>query len=667
MLKNSTKLTSLVVAAATIASMTPAFAATTSLEEKDGTVYKAVAYKDGKFYIDGEVEDKDNSVYFLDNGKYTELEDLDNGSDAKLYGSKYVNVDDGDAYVDLSNGKVNDDDDLKEDDADDAKTAVSKKIKKDSPDDRYELDTDDKPAFKADFEEKFSGDSEIGVVTSPYMDNYYEYKVKNQDGGFNTIYSDKDGKYVDADYDLGKIKIVVAGQDDLGEAGVHTSSDAAGLRCDDKGLTSIRTTGDAVEFGKKEAVTIENTNDLAKTSDKVWAFKVRISDSETIGQDKDYIYRTVNLHFDLYKKSTSNKYVIYATDIQKDNDLAFGGVNDIVKVAADANGIKVLQKISKEQNSDEIDDAKYPKTTNTYFFNEYKDFAAKKNKDYADRLAEARVDLTSEADGAVDEWKENEALGGWSFANGKVNNYRFNGDNFKAQTFTLKEKAGFYYLDKEDGDFDVDDDEEYSATVDIDGNIWILDNGKIKQYNNNGGFDTVYKCDGAMDAISVYDKDNVIVWNEDEDEFAILGGKSTTGKEDTEETTTTAQAGWVQNADSTWSYINADGTKAIGWLQSPASGLWYHMDANGIMEAGKWLQDAGSWYYLNADGSMKTGWLYNGGAWYYLKPSAGNMGAMQTGWIQSGGKWYYCNASGAMLSNTTVNGYVLGADGAWIK
>ena len=40
---------------------------------------------------------------------------------------------------------------------------------------------------------------------------------------------------------------------------------------------------------------------------------------------------------------------------------------------------------------------------------------------------------------------------------------------------------------------------------------------------------------------------------------------------------------------------------------------------------------------------------------------------MQTGWINDKGTWYYCNGSGAMLANTTVDGYTLGANGAWVK
>ena len=32
-------------------------------------------------------------------------------------------------------------------------------------------------------------------------------------------------------------------------------------------------------------------------------------------------------------------------------------------------------------------------------------------------------------------------------------------------------------------------------------------------------------------------------------------------------------------------------------------------------------------------------------------------------WLNDNGTWYYLNASGAMLANTTVDGYKLGASG----
>lgn len=127
MFRRSTKITSLIVAAASVVTMVPAMAADVKkVDSQDGTVYNAVAYKDGQIYIDGELEDKDEAAYYLANGKYTDLDDIDSGDNVNPYGDKYVEVDDGDYYLDLSTGKVTDDD-VKGDLEDDAATALRKK------------------------------------------------------------------------------------------------------------------------------------------------------------------------------------------------------------------------------------------------------------------------------------------------------------------------------------------------------------------------------------------------------------------------------------------------------------------------------------------------------------------------------------------------------------
>ena len=64
---------------------------------------------------------------------------------------------------------------------------------------------------------------------------------------------------------------------------------------------------------------------------------------------------------------------------------------------------------------------------------------------------------------------------------------------------------------------------------------------------------------------------------------------------------------------------------------------------------------------------MKTGWEKVDGNWYYMASSA----KMVTGWCEVNGKWYYfskaSNSLAQMLYSPTVDGYQLGADGAWIK
>jgi glucan-binding YG repeat protein len=61
------------------------------------------------------------------------------------------------------------------------------------------------------------------------------------------------------------------------------------------------------------------------------------------------------------------------------------------------------------------------------------------------------------------------------------------------------------------------------------------------------------------------------------------------------------------------------------------------------------------------NGNMATGWLNYNGSWYYL----GTDGVMKIGWKLVSGKYYYLKSDGTMAYSTTINGYKLGADGAW--
>lgn len=83
---------------------------------------------------------------------------------------------------------------------------------------------------------------------------------------------------------------------------------------------------------------------------------------------------------------------------------------------------------------------------------------------------------------------------------------------------------------------------------------------------------------------------------------------------------------------------------------------------NPIGASAKWKQSNGNWYYIKQDGTKATGWINDGGNWYYLKQN----GTMFNGWLNDNGRWYYLNSSGIMARNTVVDGYKIGADGAWI-
>lgn len=88
---------------------------------------------------------------------------------------------------------------------------------------------------------------------------------------------------------------------------------------------------------------------------------------------------------------------------------------------------------------------------------------------------------------------------------------------------------------------------------------------------------------------------------------------------------------------------------------------WYYIE-NGVKAKG-WIKDNNKWYYLNNEGIMQTGWVKENGNWYFLNED----GSMKTGWVLSNGDYYYLNASGDMAKNQYVDGYYLGANGAWVK
>lgn len=618
MIKGMSKVTSLIVAAATIVTLIPANVANAAdykkIDSEDGTIYDAVAYKDGVALIDGEIEDTDGS-YYLNNGKYTELDDIDSGSEYAPYGSKYVDVDEGDYFVDLETGKVTDDS-IAEDDLDDAASALRKKIK---GSDRY-LDTisgSNKTVF---------GDADIADLTEISRNKfgnswYYAHiaedvsasksisKTGLTDGTnpYFTVYTDAKGNYIDADYNLGKIKV---------------STTSAGTI-----VTNVTTSA---------AVTIENTKDTydLRGGDDTSA---KISKSITLGQDSDYIYRYAEITVKTIS-DINGKVVINGRTFNITSGLA-GGLSTV--------DLKVIQKISKTQDSDDIDDANYAKTVTNYVIG---DDDAKLTGTDIDTYRTLAIDTTGVTQARVIDGK---------LVLFQVEN-NDNDDNVKVQAATLKSKNGYYYTDVEESatitaEFNEDLDKT-ALDTDVDGNIYILDAGYIKKFDGTDDWDKVYKIDGSMDALSVYDKDNMVVWSQDDEVYSLISGQSSDG--DTDNTPTIA-TGWAQATDGTWSYIRTDGFKASGWLND--NGTWYFLKTDGVMVTG-WLNDYGTWYFLNNSGAMKTGWINDNGTWYFLSSS----GAMKTGWINDNGTWYFLYSNGAMAANTTVNGYRLSSSGALI-
>lgn len=152
----------------------------------------------------------------------------------------------------------------------------------------------------------------------------------------------------------------------------------------------------------------------------------------------------------------------------------------------------------------------------------------------------------------------------------------------------------------------------------------------------------------------------------------------------------TGQVGWIQD-ETGWYFNYPDGSyQKNGWLKW--NDKWYLFDSRGYMLTG-WQKSNNIWYYLNPNeggpkGAMVTGWLNADGATYYMSTAPnGPEGAMVTGWLTAtNGKKYYMGPSGAMVKgwykigegyyyfypsdgsmavNTTIDSFVVGADGMW--
>ena len=109
----------------------------------------------------------------------------------------------------------------------------------------------------------------------------------------------------------------------------------------------------------------------------------------------------------------------------------------------------------------------------------------------------------------------------------------------------------------------------------------------------------------------------------------------------------------------------------VNW-QKDAKG-WWIQNPDGTYPKAQWLLLNNRWYYFNQEGYMLTGWLFYNNAWYYFEEKEGSeQGKMSVGWKGIRGFWYYFSEevgaeNGKMLFNTKVEGYTLGADGAWQK
>ena len=210
---------------------------------------------------------------------------------------------------------------------------------------------------------------------------------------------------------------------------------------------------------------------------------------------------------------------------------------------------------------------------------------------------------------------------------------------------------------------------------------WKKIQGKWYYFNKDGNRLSNTTFDGY-----VFNKDGVMAesgWNFIDGKwyFANSSGKISQNK-------------WEKINDS-WYYFDKDGimlsnTTINSYLLTNSGAMaenkwvlidkhWYFANSSGKISQNKWEKINDSWYYFDKDGIMLSNTtinsylLTNSGAmaenkwvlidkhWYFAN-SSGKIS--QNKWEKIGGSWYYFDKDGIMLSNTTINSYLLTNSGA---
>ncbi len=623
MINRTTKLTALLVAAASIASMTPVMAVE-KLGNREGTIKEAIAFEGGKYVYEGYRTDDDDTGIWYNKGteKDTFVEDLEEYEIKSKYGTKYAYVtEDGnkdDYLVDLSTGKVIDDESAEEK----QEAAESKLISGLKKAERYNGISDDDNKVNSKYV------NTIKLFNDQFGDVWYQYVATTESSILNKLDSEEVATTTGTAINFGKDAFTGF----VNENGKYIDA-------------SYKANLHVYNARKGKATSIEKYGKVYKDE----ALKLNLKEIKALAQDKDYIYTLTTVEVLYYGTNVDGNYVF-------EDDAA-----TTKKVEQ-----KFIQKISKAQG-DKEDGAYTPKSVDSYQLD--------------NGIFEDADDSSYDAYNTVFE-------NGAKFA--VKDGYLYVTYESKSDEITTaKLKLGKSKLDLLNTDIagskykdidtrivmQVEDDntDAYDFSIDVDGNTWAIYKGKIKMFDGKE-FKDVYACDRSFNKLDVYNKDSLIAWDEDSDAYTtVQEGKNQTVNDATEidpdlgkdNNTNTAKTGWNQQADGTWVLYDTVGNKVTGWAN--IGGAWYYMNTNGIMQTG-WINDNGTWYFLNpvsdgTKGAMKTGWLYDNGTWYYLNAS----GAMQTGWINDNGTWYYLNANGSMAANTTVGGYKLGTNGAWIR
>jgi hypothetical protein len=599
MIKRITKFTGLLVSVASIISIIPAYAADVQkLDAQTGTIDSATAKGNGIF-IDGEINGEDETVYWLsDDGKYNKL-NVDTGSSltGELF-NQYLEIDTGAkdlTYLDIKNNYNEVDYDVREDLESTVARTIKAKLRHDD-NGRFDKTTLESGDFTSLYNREFTIAPTKGTVRVGFLDGanglssfqvplkdkftpngttnftyFNSYSSSSSTGNLantSAIYGDATGNYVDADYNLGSLKIY-----------------------------ADSTTG--------ASVTLKNTDDSYNiTKDgQTYQLKAVLQEKKYINDFSDSVERLAYLT--IYKKGPNDTSY---TKVTADDGFIFGGGKS--KYTVDGT-TTVVQEFSKTPASDTVEGIKYPKDSTIYFIAD-KDG----NKDYliGDSIASATQKLgtgitTTAGHYAIKVTSNDKAIS--SIYLDKDNNVIY------TEAGTFEHKNSFNYVDI--SDYDKSDTDSTANGITYAGGVpYFVNSGYIETWDGDHSFIKFAKIDSGISGISVGSKNKIIVWDQDKEVYSIINVKTVTttigtttsaitGISTTATTTgaavtvsTVAATGWIKNGDNAWSYLE-NGNKKTGWLKDGST--WYYINSNGIMATG-WVNDNGTWYYLDSSGAM---------------------------------------------------------------
>jgi len=575
MFKRANKITALLVAAASIMSVVPAMAAT-NLETKDGTIEKAVAYKDGKYLYQGyRTEGDDTGLYFNAGDKDKKLDNATEIGSVGKYSDKYVQALDGsnEYIVDLSTGTISDNDtvsDLKST----AQVKLQEKLNKTS---RY-----GKGPGKITITQATGKGARFGAV-------WYEYSATTQasatttsdttEYGANDIsysgYVDQLGNYIDCSKNANiyvyngtkMVKLDNIGDSDSSDGTTVTLNQINYMRTlsqDDKyiyRLVSAKVSG---------AVSVKTG--LPEANDTLY-YVQRISKAQG------------NTEKDAYLPQSTESFQIEDTSIIGNEDVsnAFAAIDPLKSGIANYTGTKYYMvdgsmyvTFCEDGGTDKVKTIKLNLKTSTKL-DEYKSGVKTGNK-----LDGHVVVKDSDKDQKADAWVVDANKNVWALYQGEI-----------LKSTKLGDFNSVYTCDRSFNLIDVYDDNNLIAWK-KDGNAYTTVT-KGTQQSQADAATTVTTAPAVT-----------IGWKQDGANWTLFDA-----------TGTKVANKWV-NVSGVWYFLKADGVMATGWHND--NGTWYFLKSSGAMATG-WYNDNGTWYFLNESGAMLAnttvdGYILNAsGAW----------------------------------------------------